>query len=93
VQSRPQARALDDAQRERAVALFDEVAEGNAIVVHRELVREGTEACVRTVQRAVADRRREKRAAAVATVRYETAPGKQMQVDSARRKSGSAPHW
>jgi transposase len=86
VQSRPQARALDDAQRERAVALFDEVAEGNAVVVHRELVREGTEACVRTVQRVVADRRREKRAAAVATVRYETAPGKQMQVDFGQKK-------
>ena len=86
MQVRPQARALDDAQRGRAVALFDEVAEGNAVVVHRELVREGAEACVRTVQRAVADRRREKHAAAVATVRYETAPGRQMQVDFGQKK-------
>jgi hypothetical protein len=52
-QERPQVRALDEAQRARAVALFDEVAEGNAVVVHRELVREGAEASVRTVQRAV----------------------------------------
>ena len=43
VQVRPEGRALDAAQRERAVALFDEVAEGNAVVVHRELVREGAD--------------------------------------------------
>jgi len=52
-----------------AGALFDEVATGNAVVVHRELVRAGTEASVRTVQRVVVDRRREEHAAAVATVR------------------------
>ena len=63
VQVRPEARALDAAQRER------EVATGNAVVVHRELVREGAEASVRTVQRVVVDRRREEHAAAVATVR------------------------
>jgi hypothetical protein len=48
---------------------FDEVATGNAVVVHRELVRAGAEASVRTVQRVVVDRRREEHAAAVATVR------------------------
>lgn len=62
------------------------VAEGNAVVVHRELVREGAEACGRTVQLALADRRREKRAAAVETVRYETAVGQQMQVDFGQKK-------
>src|SRR5689334_5541035 len=46
-QVRPEARALDDGQRERAVELFEQVAEGNAVVVHRELSREGTEASVR----------------------------------------------
>ena len=51
VQVRPEARVLDDSQRGRAVALFDAVAEGNAVVVHRELVRESTLASVRTVQR------------------------------------------
>ena len=39
VQVRPEARALDAAQREGA--LFDEVAKGNTVVVHRELVRAG----------------------------------------------------
>lgn len=86
VQVRPEGRVLDEAQRGRAVALFDAVAEGNAVVVHRELAREGTEASVRTVQRVVADRRREKHAAAVATVRYETGPGKQMQIDFGQKK-------
>src|SRR4029079_16113832 len=66
VQVRPEARALDAAQRARAGALFDEVATGNAVVVHRELVRA---ASVRTVRRVVVDRRREEHAAAVATVR------------------------
>jgi len=69
VQVRPEARALDAAQRARAGALVDEVATGNAVVVHRELVRAGAEASVRTVQRVVVDRRREEHAAAVATVR------------------------
>jgi len=88
VQMRPEAHALDEAQRERAVALFDEIAEGNAVVVHRELVREGAAASVRTVQRVVAERRRAQHAAAVATVRYETAPGHQMQVDFGQKQAG-----
>lgn len=86
VQARPNARALDDAQRERAVELFGKVAEGNAVVVHRELVREGASATVRTVQRVVAQERRAKHAAAVASVRYETAPGHQTQVDFGQKK-------
>jgi transposase len=40
---------------------------------------------VRTVQRAVEERRRSQRAAQVATVRFETAPGEQMQVDVGQR--------
>jgi transposase len=86
VQVRPEARALGDAERARAVELFDGVAEGNAVVVHRELARDGAKTSVRTVQRVVAERRREKRAAAVATVRYETAPGHQMQIDFGQKK-------
>jgi len=86
VQMRPQRRALDDGLRGRAVALFEQVAEGNAVVVHRELAREGAEASVRTVQRAVAECRRQRHAAAVATVRFETAPGHQMQVDFGQKK-------
>ena len=93
VQSRPQARALDDAQRERAVALFDEVAEGNAVVVHRELVREGTGACVRTVQRW--SRIAGARIALLRSRRCATRrrPASRCRSTSARRKSGSAPRW
>ena len=55
---------------------------GNAEVVRQELVREkGKEVSLRTVQRAVAEERRGLRAAARATVRYETPPGKQLQAD------------
>src|SRR5205085_2044334 len=80
-QERPEARCLDDEERRRAVSLFHGAAERNAVVVATMLREEGVDASVRTVQRAVAKRRREVRAAQVATVRYETAPGHQMQID------------
>jgi transposase len=55
---------------------------GNADVVRQDLTRElGIEVSLRTVERAVAPMRRELRAEAVATVRYETAPGQQLQID------------
>lgn len=55
---------------------------GNADVVRQDLARElGIEVSLRTVQRAVEPLRRELRAEAVATVRYETAPGYQLQID------------
>jgi len=55
---------------------------GNADVVRQDLQREhGITVCLRTVERAVAPFRRELRAAEVATVRYETAPGEQLQID------------
>jgi transposase len=55
---------------------------GNADVVRQDLARElGIEVSLRTVQRAVGPMRRELRAEAVATVRYETAPGQQLQID------------
>jgi hypothetical protein len=41
---------------------------------------------VRTVQRAVEDRRRQEHAASVATVRFETAAGRQMQIDFGEKK-------
>jgi transposase len=56
------------------------------VVVAQLLGERGIEASVRTVQRAVADRRREQRAADVATVRFETAPGRQMQIDFGERQ-------
>lgn len=55
---------------------------GNADVVRQDLQRElGIAVSLRTVQRAVEPLRRELRAAALATVRYETAPGQQLQID------------
>lgn len=55
---------------------------GNADVVRQDLRRElGIEVSLRTVQRAVEPLRREMRAQALATVRYETAPGQQLQID------------
>lgn len=86
VQARPEARRLDAEGIDRAVALWDGPAEGNAVVVQQMLAIEGIKASVRTVQRAVEGRRREVHAAEVATVRFETAPGRQMQVDFGEKK-------
>jgi transposase len=80
-QRRPRARRLDATGTARAVELFDTTAEGNAVVVADLLAEAGTTVSVRTVQRAVSGRRREMRVAEVATVRFETEPGHQMQID------------
>ena len=85
VQEHRAARRLDEAARAEALRLFDAEAEGNAVVVARLLRDRGIAASVRTVQRAVEDRRRSQRASQVATVRFETAPGEQMQVDVGQR--------
>jgi transposase len=85
-QERPSARRLDGTARLEAVALFDGVAEGAAVVVAEMLAQRGVEASARIVQRAVAERRREQVAAALATVRFETAPGRQMQIDFGERR-------
>jgi len=86
VQERPAARRLDEVARTEAVSIFETAAEGNAVVVAQLLAERGVEASVRTVQRAVADRRRELRAADLASVRFETAPGRQMQIDFGERR-------
>lgn len=55
---------------------------GNADVVRQDLARElGLQVSLRTVQRAVQALRRELHVEAAATVRYETGPGHQMQID------------
>lgn len=55
---------------------------GNADVVRQDLVSElGIRVSLRTVQRTVELLRRELRAEGVATVRYETPPGQQLQID------------
>ena len=53
----------------------------NCAVLHRELCGLGFRAGVLQVQRAVQPRRTARRWAAVATVRFETAPGQQAQID------------
>ena len=55
---------------------------GNADVVRQELAREhGVRVSLRTVERAVADLRRDLLAEARACVRFETPPGRQLQID------------
>ena len=80
-QTRPNARTLSDEQRAIAAELLDGAAQGTGVVVKRLLAEKQIAVRVRTLQRALAPRRREKRAAEVATVRFETAPGEQMQID------------
>lgn len=59
---------------------------GNAVVVQEELRRErGVDVSLRTVERAVAPFRDELRAEALATVRFETPPGHQLQLDFGER--------
>lgn len=85
-QRRPRARRLDDEGAAVARELFAGVAQGNAVVVRDELRQRGYAVGLRTVQRVVADARREQLAADVATVRFETAPGEQMQVDFGQKR-------
>lgn len=55
---------------------------GNAIVLHQELLQKhNISVHPRTVQRAVSPLRRQLIQEAIATVRFETPPGKQMQID------------
>jgi transposase len=86
VQERPAARRLDGELRSEAVRLLEGTAEGNAVVVARVLRDRGVDASLRTIQRAVEGYRRAKRAAEVATVRFETAPGHQMQIDFGEKR-------
>lgn len=85
-QRRPTARRLSAAQRQEAQGLFQGMAEGNAVVVQQLLAARGCAASLRTVQRAVAPVRQAQRAADVATVRVETAPGAQMQIDFGEKR-------
>ena len=81
VQTRPAARRLSEDQRALTLRLFDTEAEGNAVVVRQLLAERGIEVTERTVQRVIAPHREQRRARELATVRFETAPGHQMQID------------
>lgn len=80
-QTRPGAWTLDAAQQVTARALLDGPAAGNGVVVQRLLAEQQVDVPIRTLQRVLAPHRQTKRAAELATVRFETAPGHQMQID------------
>ena len=80
-QERPAARRLDGATLREVHDLFGTVAEGNTVVIQQELASRGIHVELRTLQRAVATLRQEERAEALATVRFETPPGQQIQID------------
>jgi transposase len=80
-QTRPGAWTLDAAHRDTARSLLDGAAAGNSVVVQRLLAEQDVDVPLRTLQRVLAPHRQAKRAAEVATVRFETAPGHQMQID------------
>src|SRR5436190_15828754 len=85
-QIRPAARRLKDDHRVQARMLYEGPAAGNAVVVQRLLAERGCAISVRTIERAVADIRRAQRVAALATVRVETAPGDQLQIDFGQKR-------
>ena len=93
VQVRPAARRLTDGARAEARALYEGPAGGNAVVVQRLLKERGTDVSVRTIERAVADIRRARRAAELATVRVESAPGDQLQIDFGQKRVRIAGEW
>ena len=80
-QERPAARRLDDDTLREVHALYGTIAEGNAVVIQQELASRGIHVELRTLQRAVVSLRQQERAEALATVRFETPPGQQMQID------------
>jgi transposase len=85
-QVRPAARRLTEERRLEARTLYAGPAGGNAVVVQRLLAEQGLTISVRTIERAVADLRRERRVAQLATVRVETAPGDQLQIDFGQKR-------
>src|SRR5580765_7214350 len=85
-QVRPTARRLTEDRRAEARTLYEGPAAGNAVVVQRLLAERGLAISVRTIERAVADIRREHRVAQLATVRVETAPGDQLQIDFGQKR-------
>lgn len=85
VQQRLGARTLDESERALAVELLDGPARGNGVVVRRLLVERGVAVPLRTLQRVLTPHRRVRRAAELATVRFETEPGHQMQIDFGER--------
>jgi transposase len=80
-QERPAARRLDGQTLGEVHCLYRTLAEGNTVVVQQELASRGVNIDLRTLQRAVAPLRQQDRARVLATVRFETQPGEQLQMD------------
>lgn len=93
VQTRPKGRRLSEERCREARELYEGAAGGNAVVVQRLLAERGVAVSVRTIERAVADIRQAQRASALATVRVETAPGDQLQVDFGQKRVLIAGAW
>jgi len=93
VQVRPQARRLSDDACRLARGWYEGPAAGNAVVVQRLLSEHGTTVSLRTVERAVADLRRARQVAQLATVRVESPPGDQLQVDFGQKRVRIAGAW
>ena len=92
-QVRPTARRLTDAWRDLARGLYAGPAAGNAVVVQRLLGERGLAVSTRTIERAVADIRRAERVAQLATVRVETPPGDQLQIDFGQQRVEIGGAW
>ena len=92
-QVRPAARRLTDAWRDLARALYEGPAAGNAVVVQRLLEERGLVVSTRTIERAVTDIRRAQRVAQLATVRVETPPGDQLQIDFGQQRVPIGGAW
>jgi transposase len=84
-QMRPGGWTLDAEQQATARALLDGPAAGNSVVVQRLLAEQQIAVPLRTLQRVLSPHRQAKRAAELATVRFETAPGHQLQIDFGER--------
>jgi transposase len=92
-QVRMTARRLTPAWRDVARALYAGPGGGNAVVVQRLLGDRGLAVSTRTIERAVADLRRAERVARLATVRVETPPGDQLQIDFGQQRVEIGGAW
>jgi transposase len=92
-QVRPRARRLTEAWRDLTRALYTGPAAGNAVVVQRLLAERGLVVSPRTIERAVTDIRRAHRVAQLATVRVETPPGDQLQIDFGQQRVRIGDAW
>jgi transposase len=78
---RPNARRLSPELVQLAQHLYRTVAGGNAVVVQQELMARGWVAPLRSLQRVLEPLRRDDQIKSLATLRFETEPGRQLQLD------------